>query len=142
MWIGKNEDNTVAVANTQVDATWVEVDSLPDEQDVLVWNDADPKNPTADQEKVFTKQAHALTSTVSNLLDTKAQEFRYDDMKSARSYAGYVNDFQTEALSLGQWASACWVYMDGVEADVLAQTRTIPTVDELLAELPAYTPPV
>jgi len=95
-----------------------------------------------DQEKVFTKQAHALTSAVSNLLDTKAQEFRYDDMKSARSYAGYVNDFQAEALSLGQWASACWKYMDGVEADVLAQTRTIPTVDELLAELPAYTPPV
>ena len=84
------------------------------------------------------EQANIINVAIQNHLDTKAQEFRYDNMMSARSYAGYTNQFQTEATALAQWASECWVVAGQIEADVQAGVRTMPTVDEVLAELPVY----
>lgn len=59
-------------------------------------------------------------------------------MMSARSYAGYTNPFQTEAQKLAVWASDCWVVAGTIEADVKAGLRPMPTVAEVIAELPAY----
>ena len=84
------------------------------------------------------QQAQAINNAIQNHLDTKAQEFRYDNMMSARSYTGYTNAFQTEAQALATWASECWVVAGKIEADVQAGTRVMPTVDEVLAELPVY----
>ena len=108
----------------------------------------------------FMLQAKALTTAVEETLDTKAQEFRYDDIKSARSYTGYLNAYQAEATTLAVWASECWSYMDTLEANLLNTKEVIvdtvttiepdpikteiewvdfmPTVDELLASLPVY----
>ena len=123
--------------------------------------------------KIFMSKATALTTAVEETLNAKAQEFRYDDIKSARSYTGYLNAYQAEATTLAVWASECWSYMDTLEANLLntkeviveavldevtsevivAETTSIepdpikteiewvdfmPTVDELLASLPAY----
>lgn len=79
-----------------------------------------------------------LSNAVQSLLDTKAQEFRYDNMMSARSYAGYTNPFQTEAQSLAIWAADCWVAAGQIEADVIAGNRTIPTAEEVQSEMPVY----
>ena len=94
--------------------------------------------PEFTEAELLTQAQEELSNAVQSHLDSKAREFRYDDMKSARSYAGYTNAFQAEAISLGQWASECWVYAGQVEADVLAGTRTMPTPTELIAELPVY----
>jgi len=82
------------------------------------------------------KKAQELTDAVQKHLDDRAKYYRYDDMKSARSYAGFVNAFQAEATKLGQWASECWVYAGQVEQDVVNGVRAMPTPEELVAELP------
>lgn len=79
-----------------------------------------------------------FNNAIQKHLDTKAQELRYDNIMSARSYAGYDNPFQAEALKLSQWASRCWVVAGQIETDVSNGTRTMPTVDEVLSELPKY----
>jgi len=82
------------------------------------------------------KKAQELTDAVKKHLDDRAKYYRYDDIKSARSYAGFVNAFQAEATKLGQWASECWVYAGQVEQDVINGVRAMPTPEELVAELP------
>lgn len=86
------------------------------------------------------KQAEAIeqvmNSAVQSMLDAKAQEYRYDNMMSVRSYAGYENPFQAEAQMMAVWASNCWVKAGEIEAEVLAGTRPMPTVEEVLAEMP------
>jgi len=79
-----------------------------------------------------------MNKAIQNHLDTKAQELRYDNMMSARSYAGYENPYQAEAQKLALWCSDCWTKAGEIEADVLDGNREMPTSDELLAELPAY----
>jgi len=80
----------------------------------------------------------AFNDAIQTHLDSKAKEFRYDNMMSARSYAGYENPFQAEAQKLAVWASNCWVKAGEIEAEVQAGNRDMPTIDEVLAELPVY----
>lgn len=92
------------------------------------------------------EQARAkLTAAIENLLNTKAIEYRYDDIKSARASAGVPLDgtesaaeiaIYNEALTLAKWDRAVWAKSTEIETDVLAGTRTMPTVEELLEELP------
>ena len=79
-----------------------------------------------------------MNNAIQNLLDTKAQEYRYDNMMSVRSYAGFENPFQVEAQGMAIWASSCWVKAGEIEADVLAGNRAMPTVEEVLLEMPEY----
>lgn len=72
-------------------------------------------------------------------LDTKAQSFGYENIMSARSYAGYENKFKAEATTLAIWASSCWVKAEEIETAVKNGEREIPTVDELFEEMPVYT---
>jgi len=90
------------------------------------------------QREELLSQQKAFNGAIQNYLDTKAQEFRYDNMMSARSYTGYINAFQAEAQALATWASECWVVAGEIEADVKAGNRDMPTVDEVLNELPKY----
>lgn len=78
----------------------------------------------------------AISYAIQNMLDTKAQSMRYDNMMSARSYAGYVNPFQVEAQSLAVWGADCWQKAGEIDADVESGKRPMPTADEVLAEMP------
>jgi len=88
-------------------------------------------------DEILQKQK-AFNNAIQTHLDNKAKEFRYDNMMSARSYAGYDNPFQAEAQKLAVWASNCWVKAGEIEADVQAGNREMPTIDEVLSELPIY----
>ena len=68
MFIFKNEDGTVAVGNKNHDGTGVEVDSLPDEAEFLLWNDADPKNPLVSQEAKVIASVEQLTQDKNQFL--------------------------------------------------------------------------
>lgn len=89
-------------------------------------------------EEVLKNAQNDFNNATQSHLDTKAKEFRYDNMMSARSYAGYTNQFQVEAQKLAVWASDCWVKAGEIEAEVQAGNRDMPTIDEVLAELPIY----
>lgn len=66
-----------------------------------------------------------------------AQEYRYDNMMSARSYAGYDNAFQEEAIKLAKWASSCWVVAGQIENEV-ANGANMPTIEDVISRLPIY----
>jgi len=89
-------------------------------------------------EEVLAKQQRYINDGIQNHLDTKAQSLRYDNINAIGKYVGYVNDFQAEAEALGAWASSCWLVTGQIEADVQAGVRVMPTVDEVIAELPIY----
>ena len=108
----------------------------------------------AEQEVAYTTQLaegkiktarESMTNAVQTLVDSKAREFRWDDIKSARAGAGVPLEgtesvaevaIHTEAVKLAKWDRAVWAKAGEIEAAVLAGTREIPTVEELLAELP------
>lgn len=96
-------------------------------------------------EDIVAKARETMTNAVQTLVDNKAREFRWDDIKSARAGAGVPLEgtesdaevaIHTEAVKLAKWDRAVWAKAGEIEAAVLARTREIPTVEELLAELP------
>lgn len=92
-------------------------------------------------QNTFMKNAAlALSSAINDHLDDTARLYRYDNIASARSYAGFENAFQGECVKLAQWSANCWVVADTVEAEVLAGDRAMPTVEEMIGLLPVYDP--
>lgn len=75
-----------------------------------------------------------ITNSIQFMLDTKAQSLRYDNMMSARSYAGYVNPFQVEAQALATWCAECWI-----KAGELESSGVVYTVEEVIKQMPIYT---
>lgn len=110
--------------------TYVAVYDIDSDLQVIV-DAAIRKTEIAKKQKVF-------NSAIQTHLDNKAKEFRYDNMMSARSYAGYENPFQIEAKKLALWASNCWVKAGEIEVDVQAGNREMPTIDEVVNELPLF----
>jgi len=93
---------------------------------------------TPSDEEMLRKQQKAFNDAIQIHLDTQAQSLRYDNINAIGKYVGYDNDFRTEAEKLGAWASSCWKAAGQIEADVKAGNRDMPTVDEVLAELPVF----
>jgi hypothetical protein len=76
-------------------------------------------------------------------LDAEAEKAGYYDplgripnIDRACSYAGSANPYQAEGQSFVAWRAAVWAYVYQVKADVEAEARTQPTIEELIAELP------
>ena len=90
------------------------------------------------KEKEEKERMEKYDKAIQNMLDKKAQEYRYDNMMSARSYAGWDNPFREEAERLATWCANCWKKAGEVEKDVLEGKREMPSVEELIAELPGY----
>lgn len=87
--------------------------------------------------KLGEHRATEITKAIDAMLEAKAVALRYDSILSARSYAGYVNPFQAEALRLANWAAGCWAMAGTIEAEVLAGTP-LPTVAQAMARMPVY----
>jgi len=89
----------------------------------------------------------AVSEEIQKMLDEKAQEFRYDNMISARALAGIPltgSDTATEiamhdeAISLAQWYLVCWGKASDIEQDVINSVIPRPTVQEVIDQMPAY----
>ena len=74
-----------------------------------------------------------IEQAIQNMLDIKAKSLRYDNIMSARSYAGFTNPFKAEAQALSVWCANCWIKAGELEA-----LGTQMTVEEVLAQMPAY----
>ena len=79
-----------------------------------------------------------MNKAIQTMLDNKAKDFGYDNIMSCRSYAGYANQYQEEATKLATWCSEVWVKAGEIAEDVATGNREMPTIDELLDELPKY----
>ncbi len=78
------------------------------------------------------------TQAIQAHMDSRAQQFGYDDIKTAVTYAEEpsVPRFQAEGQAFRAWRSACWDYCYTLLAEVKAGQRELPGVDQLVAELP------
>lgn len=80
----------------------------------------------------------ALESAVQAHIDAPAQAWGYDDARAAVTYVGDpFPRFHAEGVAIRAFRSACWVAAHQLDADVAAGHRAPPTIDELLALLPA-----
>lgn len=75
---------------------------------------------------------------VENLLNNTAKEHRYDSIDTACSYASVINPFQEESKLFVTWRGNVWNYCYQIMNDVKEKKRTIPSLDELMAELPKF----
>jgi len=79
-----------------------------------------------------------MNSGIQAHLNTQAQLLRYDDINSIGKYVGYDNEFRVESEKLGAWAGSCWKVAEQIETDVINEVREIPTLEEVILELPTY----
>ena len=95
-------------------------------------------------EELLAKLKAEISSAIQSMLDTKAVELRWDDMKSARAAAGIPlpadasaieQAILDEAIKLSQWYLKCWAKASELEA-----LGTVMTVEEVLAQMPVYVP--
>ena len=82
-----------------------------------------------------------LIDGVQNFLDSKAREKQYDDIKSAALRAAYPGPFQQEGIAYASWMDQCWYHCYQVKAEVENNTRSVPTLEELIAEFPTLVLP-
>lgn len=79
-----------------------------------------------------------LTAAIQEYMDNIARERGYDNLLSAVTYADepIVPSFQVEGIAFRAWRSAVWDYCYTQLDAVLNGEREIPSVNELIAELP------
>lgn len=91
----------------------------------------DPPPPT--QAEIIAQYESALDAH----LDAVAQSYRYDDRKSFALRAGYAGPYQAEAIAFAQWMDDCNVQAFARMSRVLAGLEPLPTIEALIADLPA-----
>ncbi|MCR6668017.1 MAG: hypothetical protein NVV69_18840 [Methyloversatilis sp.] len=85
-----------------------------------------------------------MARALQALLDNTAQAQDFDNIFTAVTYADEpaVARFQIQGAALRAWRSLVWAKGYEVMDAVMAGERPIPTEAELLAEMPAFVPPV
>ena len=80
-----------------------------------------------------------LTNAVQAYMDTVAQTRGYDNIHTACSYVNSTDEiFAAEGAACLAWRDSVWRKCYDILAEVQAGIRPIPTVDDLIAELPAF----
>jgi len=115
-----------------------------------VWNktqqEVESKETELLQLEQIKQQQKAFNNAIQTYLDNKAQEYKWDNMQSARAGAIPIKDndsdvvkaMKNNAETLTDWYFNVWATASQIQADVKAGNRDMPTVDEVLAELPEY----
>lgn len=122
--IGGSRPATLAEVQPFIDAWEAErarLDAPPDP----------PPPPT--QEEIIAGYTRAMESHY----DAVAKRKHYDNRFTCALRAGYSGPFQAEGTAFAVWMDSCNAYGYAQVAAVLAGQRTMPTVEALVAELPA-----
>lgn len=78
-----------------------------------------------------------LTGGVQAYMDTKAQERGYDNIHTACSYANSTDKvFKAEGTACLAWRDSVWRKCYNILDEVKQGKRAIPTLEEVIAELP------
>lgn len=123
---------SAVAAYAQPDGTWV----------CYMPGDALPPLPAPTHEELARQMAQPYAVAVQAMLDTVAQSHAYDGILSMVSYAGDPHPkFGPEGTAAKAWRTACWSQCYTILSAVESGARPMPTVAELLAEMPALALP-
>jgi hypothetical protein len=113
---------------------------LEDESEVVTFGvSALPAEDSAVKKLQYQEQC---TLAVQAMLDAEAQTRNYDGIMSLCTYATSTNvTFVAEGQAGVNWRDAVWATCYQILSDVEAGNRNVPTIDELLAELPTISWP-
>lgn len=80
---------------------------------------------------------NSLEEGIQKYLDSTAKNYGYDSMLSAVSYVNSTYPkFAAEAAACIAWRDSVWLYCYQVMQGILDNSRSIPTIEELISELP------
>ena len=71
-------------------------------------------------------------------LDSVARLHRYDNRFTFALRAGFPGPYHTEAVAFATWMDVCNVQAFALLSEVQAGNATMPTIDEFIASLPAF----
>jgi hypothetical protein len=80
--------------------------------------------------------AKVFTSAMEEYYDFFAQQRNYDNRITCALRAGYTGPFQAEGTAFAIWMDTCNAYAYAEMNKVLTNQRPMPTVEELISELP------
>lgn len=91
----------------------------------------EPEEPTPEEIKTL------VVSAVQNHLDEISRTRGYDGILSLCTYANSTIDkFRLEGQAGVNWRDSCWSFCYQLMDDVANGRRTLPTINEVLSELP------
>ncbi|RLA73478.1 MAG: hypothetical protein DRG30_06330 [Epsilonproteobacteria bacterium] len=75
---------------------------------------------------------------VQKMLDDTAIQSGYDSIMSACTYATSTGSFGVEGQKFVNWRDAVWTHLNVLQSDIASGATVAPTLEELMAGLPAY----
>lgn len=96
------------------------------------WNGDEFVNPTPSASILKEEYEGAIQAH----LDSVARSRGYDNIHTACAYAAAPNPYQQESLAFVTWRGEVWAYVYEQFNLVLSGERQIPTIPEIIAELP------
>ena len=82
--------------------------------------------------------AKAMEQGIESHINEIVKAKGYNSQDSIAKYLVSGNPFYTECTAISLWIGSVWVYSHQVQADVMDGIRTMPTLEELIAELPVF----
>ncbi len=114
-------------------------DTATDAVAVMLAADTRQENPAEQQEALLS----SYSAAIQNHMDATARLRQYDGIQTAITYRNDPNpQFAAEGEALFIWRSAVWTYSTAELEKVMAGERSQPSVEEFVAELPAFEWPV
>lgn len=83
----------------------------------------------------------SYTAKLEQFYDDKAKERRYANRYTCALRAGYAGPFHAEGVAFASWMDTCNAHAYQIMAEVLAGQRQMPSIEELIADLPTLTWP-
>lgn len=89
------------------------------------------------REEIIATTVKTMEEAIETHINTTVKAKGYNNQDSIAKYLVSGNPFYDECTAISLWIGNVWVYAHQVQADILAGTRAMPTLEELIAELPA-----
>ena len=77
-----------------------------------------------------------MKDEIQNIIDSKAKEYKFDNINSIAKYIGYENQYQLRAITLGKWCASCWTYLETIENNL--DINNLPVYEDVINNLPIY----
>ncbi len=96
--------------------------------------------PPPTPQEAFAAIVKSFDNAIEAHLHAGAVAKGYTNIERACMYASYPNPFWGESKSFVQWVGEVWAYCYVELQKVQEGTRTMPTVEQIISELPAWRP--